>query len=497
LQTADVVIIGGGVIGCLTARALSRYQLRILLIEKESDIGASTSAANSALVHPGYDPVPGTLKAKLNVAANPMWDELATDLQFDFSRSGDYVVAIGNEELPELERLMKQGKQNGVPGMQIISAEEMRRREPGINPLISGALWASTGGICDTFGVTLSAAENAVQNGLQFLLNTSFEDFIFRDEQIIGVKTNHGDIACRWVVNAAGLYADEVMHKAGVRLEFKITPRRGEYFILDRVDMIIHTVVFPVPTAVSKGILVAATVHENTLIGPNAQDIVDKENKTNSPEGMQEVLTGAQKLFPAITPRSVIAQFAGLRAGGNAACEDASVNYHNDFIIEIPTRVRGLVNLGGIESPGLTCAPAIANRVVELLKDAGENLVERKEWNPIRLARPRFRKLNNDQRKELIYRDKRYGRMVCRCENVTEGEIVAEIHSPIPATTYDAIKRRTWLGTGRCQGGFDLPRVSAILARELGISPLKVTKKGNGSEFLARLTKEVETGHAS
>ncbi len=466
-------------------------------MEKESDIGSATSAANSALVHPGYDPLTGTLKAKMNVAANPMWDELAADLQFDFSRTGDYVVAIGKEELPELERLMKQGKQNGVPGMQIISAEEMRRREPGINPLVSGALWASTGGICDTLGVTLAAAENAVQNGLRILLNTSFENFIFKDKQIIGVKTNRGEFSCRWVVNAAGLYSDEIMHKAGVRPEFKITPRRGEYFILDRAEMTIHTVVFPVPTAVSKGILVAATVHENTLIGPNAQDIEDKENKTNSLEGMQEVLTGAQKLFPAITPRSVIAQFAGLRAGGNAACEDASVNYHNDFIIEIPTHVRGLVNLGGIESPGLTCAPAIANRVVELIKDAGEKLVEKKEWNPIRPARPRFRHLDNEQRKALIRKDERYGRVICRCENVTEGEIVAEIHASIPATTYDSIKRRTWLGTGRCQGGFDLPRVTAILARELGISPLKVTKKGNGSEFLARLTKEVETGNAS
>jgi glycerol-3-phosphate dehydrogenase len=297
-------------------------------------------------------------------------------------------------------------------------------------------------------------------------------------------------------VNAAGLYADEVMHKAGVRPEFNITPRRGEYFILDRMDMTIHTVVFPVPTAISKGILVAATVHENTLIGPNAQEIEHKENKANSSEGMQEVMTGAQKLFPSISPRSVIAQFAGLRAGGNASCEDASVNYHSDFIIEISQNVQGLINLGGIESPGLSCAPAIAQRVVELLKDAGEKLVEKKAWNPTRLARPRFRHLDNEQRKALIKKDERYGRVVCRCENVTEGEIAAEIHAPVPARTYDALKRRTWLGTGRCQGGFDLPRVTAILARELSISPLDITKKGTGSEFLARPTKAVEVDNA-
>jgi glycerol-3-phosphate dehydrogenase len=480
----------------MIARTLSRYQLSILLIEKENDIGTATSAAHSGLVHPGYDPLPGTLKAKMNVIANPMWDALAAELQFSFQRSGDYVVAIGNDELPKLEVLMQQGKHNGVPGMQLISAEEMRHREPLINPQVSGALFASSGGICDPFAVTLAAAENAVQNGVSLLLDNEFLDFIMEKNHIVGIKTNRGDFACRWAVNAAGLYSDEVMHKAGVRPDFQITPRKGEYFILDRNELAIHNVLFPVPTEVSKGILVSTTTHGNTFIGPNAHDQSDKSDTDNTSPGQQEILEGGKKLIPDIEAGQVIAIFAGLRAGGNAPCETPNINYAHDFVIEIPSHVQGLVNLGGIESPGFTSSPAIAMRVIELLKDGGEKLVERRDWNPIRPARPRFRDMDNQERKKLVEKDERFGRIICRCENITEGEIVAEIHSPIPARSYDAIKRRTWLGTGRCQGGFDMPRVTAILARELGVSPLQVSKKGEGSEYLTRLTKNEDVPDA-
>jgi len=492
----DIIIIGGGVVGCMLARTLSRYQLDILLIEKESDIGSGTSAANTALIHPGYDPHPGSLKAKMNVAANPLWDNLAAELNFDFKRSGDYVVAIGPDELPKLDLLLQQGKQNGVPGMRFISSEEMRRREPLINPEVSGAIFAVTGGICDPFMVTLAVGENAIQNGIKILLETSFKDFIFEGTRIIGIKTNHGEFLSRWVINSTGLFSDEVMHKASVRPEFKITPRRGEYFILDGADMTINSVYFPVPSAISKGILVTTTVHGNTLLGPNVQEIEDKNDLSNTSSGLQEVLDGALKLVPSIKPHSIIATFAGLRAGGNAPCQTPGVNYQHDFVIEIPQLVPGLVNLGGIESPGFTSAPAIALQVIELMKDAGEKFKEKEGWNPIRLSRPQFRHLNNQQRQVIIEKDSRYGRVVCRCENITEGEIVAEIHGLIPARTYDAIKRRTWLGTGRCQGGFDMPRVTAILARELGISPLQVTKKGGASVFLTRQTKQVEVDDA-
>jgi glycerol-3-phosphate dehydrogenase len=488
----DVIVIGAGVVGSLVARALSRYRLSILLIDKEADVGAGTTAANSAIVHAGYDPVPGTLKAVLNVAGNRMWDTLAGELNFPFDRRGDYVVAIGEAEVPHLHALIERGKHNGVPGMRLISSAEMRRREPHINPDVSAALFAATGGICDPFAVTVAAAENAVMNGVTLMVETSFEDFVIDGGRIVGVETNRATLGCRWAINAAGLSSDQVMHRAGVRPEFTITPRRGEYLVLDRAEVAIDTVLFPVPTAVSKGIVVAATTHGNVVIGPTAHEIGDRTDTSVTRVGLEEVWRGTSKLVPGLDRRHVIAVFAGLRAAGNAPCETPGVDYGHDFVVEIPRSVEGFVNLGGIESPGLTSAPAIAERVVELLNDGGERLVERPDWNPIRPARPRFRDLTREQQAELVRRDPRYGRIVCRCETVVEGEIIAEIHAPIPARTYDALKRRTWLGTGRCQGAFDTPRVVAILSRELGCSPLEVTKKGPGSELLARPTKAAE-----
>ncbi len=486
----DIVIIGGGVVGCMVARFLSRYRLKLLLIEKEADIGMGASSANSAIVHAGYDPPPGSLKAIMNVAANPMWDALSGELGFAFERRGDYVVAIGADELPKLEFLLAQGKRNGVPGMYLISADEMRRREPNINPEVSGALWAPTGGICDPFAVTVAAGENAVQNGADVMLETACEGFVIEDGRIVAVKTNRGEFGCRWVVNAAGLYADDVMHAAGVRLDFLIRPRRGEYCILDRAEITINNVMFPVPSEVSKGILVTASLHGNTIIGPNAALIDDKEDKAITPEGLDEVWQGAQKLIPALDWRHVIAVFAGLRAHGNARSASPALDYGNDFLIETSEEIKGLINLGGIESPGLTAAPAIALRVIELLKDGGEVLEEKPEWQPVRPPRPVFRHLDRAGQARLVASNPHYGRVVCRCEMVTAGEILAEMKAPIPALTYDAIKRRTWLGTGRCLGAFDMPRVVELLAQEQGVPPLAVSKKGGGSEFLMRTTKE-------
>ncbi len=486
----DMVIIGGGVVGCMVARELSRYALKIAILEKNADIGAETSAANSAIVHAGYDPLPGSLKAELNVLGNAMWDELSAQLDIPFVRKGDYVVAIGEEELPALRKLFEQGQQNGVPGLEMVSAEEMRRREPMINPAVSGAFWAKTGGMCDPFAATIAAAENAVVNGVKVFLNTQFESFLMEGSRISGVHTSQGDFTSRWVINAAGVYADEVMHAAGVHPEFKITARRGEYFILDRAGCALDHILFPVPSAAGKGILVTATVHGNVIVGPNATLLDDKENKAVSAAGMDEIWNGALKLVPGLQRSSIIAQFAGMRAHGNAASPDPSMNYQHDFMIEIAQEVQGLINLGGIESPGLTAAPAIALRVVEMLKSAGESLTEKSDFNPIRKQRPRFSHLSHAEREKLIQQNPQYGRVICRCEMVTEGEIVAEIHSPIPATTYDAIKRRTWLGTGRCLGGFDMPKVVEILARELACSPFEITKKGAGSEYLFCHTKD-------
>ncbi len=491
MQKYDIIIIGGGVIGCMTARALSHYDLKVLLIERESDIGMGASSANSAIVHAGHDPMPGSLKAEMNRLANPMWDQVSMELGIPFKRCGAYIVSVGEEEFGCLAALKERSEKNGVSA-EIISADEMRRREPLVNPAVSGALFTPTAGMVDPFAACVASIENAIQNGVEVRTETAFTGFIMQGKKITGIHTNQGDFACRWVVNAAGTYSDEVMHAAEVRQDFKITPRRGEYYLLDKAEIEMNNILFPVPSAVSKGILVLGSTHGNVLVGPNSQSTNDKENKAVTPEGLAEIWQGAQKLVPSITPRTIIAVFAGLRATGNAACLTPGVNYHNDFVIERAAEVEGLINLAGIESPGLTAAPAIARRVTELLKDAGEPMTEKQGWDPIRSARPRFNHLSREEQAALVAKNPLYGRIICRCEMITEGEIVAEIHAPLPALTYDAIKRRTWLGTGRCLGSFDMPRVVSILARELNLPLTAINKKGPGSEFLQRQTKEVE-----
>ena len=493
----DIIIIGGGIVGSMAARFLSKYELDILLIEKEADIGMGTSSANTAAVHAGYNALPGTNKAITNGIAIKMWPKLSQELGIPYERCGDYVVAVSDADMEMLNTLLERGKANGVPDMEIISGDEMRHREPLIRKDTIGALWIPTGGISDPFAATVAAAENAVMNGVEVKLNTVFKDFLMEDNRIIGVKTNQGEFESRWVVNASGLYADEVMHKANVRPEFKIQPRRGEYVILDKADFQLtrNTILFPTPSDKGKGIVVTSTLHGNVIVGPNANFVNSKENKEVTKEGIEEIWSGGSKLVPPINRRNIIAEFAGLRATGNAPTPNPEIDYNQDFIIEIPENVEGLVNLGGIESPGFTSAPAIALKVVELLEGAGETLKEKTDWNPIRPPRPVFRHLNREEQAALVEKDPAYGRIVCRCEMVTEGEIRAEIHAPIPATTYDAIKRRTWLGTGRCQGGFDTPRVVQILAEELGLTQEEITKKGKGSPFLFRRTKNVEKDH--
>ncbi len=487
----DIIIIGGGVVGCMTARALSRYAPKVLLIEKQADIGMGASSANSAIIHAGHDPVPGTLKARLNKLGNPMWDRLSSELGIPFKRCGAYVVALNSDEPGCLVELKQRAVENGVTA-EIIDGAEMLRREPKVNPAVTGALFTPTAGMVDPFAACIAPLENAIQNGVEVKVETAFEDFIFDGDRIIGIKTNQGEYGCRWVINAAGVYSDEVMHKAGVHPEFKITPRKGEYFILDQAEIDLQNILFPVPTSVSKGILVLGSTHGNTLVGPNSNLVDDKEDTAVSGSGMAEIWQSAQKLVPSLNQRAIIAVFAGDRATGNATCNSSGVDYHHDFLIETAAAVHGLVNAAGIESPGLTAAPAIAEYIIELLKDAGEHLDAKPDWNPVREPRPRFKHLSREEQITLGESDPAYMRIICRCEMVTEGEIIAEIHAPLPAKTYDAIKRRTWLGTGRCLGSFDMPRVVDILSRELGVSPLQVTKKGRGSELLARPTKEVE-----
>jgi glycerol-3-phosphate dehydrogenase len=477
----DVIIIGAGVVGAHIARALSRYRLEILLLDKAADVGDGTTKANTAIVHAGYDAKPGTNKARFNLAGNALFETICGELDVEFDRCGSYVVGVSEADRATLDDLYRRGLANGVPGLELISGPEMRRREPGLTEDTVGALFAATGGIVDPFALCYAAAENAVANGVHLLLETEVQGFLREGEAIVGVATNRGPFRGRWVVISAGLWADDLMRAAGLD-GFAITPRKGEYFVLDREARAeVRNVLFPCPTPVSKGILVTPTIHGNVMLGPTAEDIEDKENTSTTAEGLNEVLTGALRLMPHLSPRWIIRSFTGLRAAGNTG----------DFLIEMPKETPGLLVLAGIESPGLTASPALAEHVVGMLGEAGLPLAERPEFNPIRHGIPRFALLSREQQEALIAADERYGRVICRCETVTEGEIVAACHSPIPARTYDAMKRRTRIGTGRCQGAFDTPLVLEIMAREYGVSPLELTLKGGASHMLARPTKEV------
>lgn len=477
----DVIVVGAGVVGSLIARALSRYRLRILLVDKESDVGEGTTKANTAIVHAGYDAKPGTLKARFNMAGNAMFDSLCEELDVEFDRCGTYVVGVSEADRATLADLYSRGVDNGVPGLEIIDGDEMRRREPSVSPDTVGALYAATGGIVDPFGLCIGAAESAILNGVELSLETRVTGFVREGDRITGVLTNRGALRSRRVVIAAGLWADDLMHAAGLD-GFTIVPRKGEYFVLDRrAAALVNSVLFPCPTPVSKGILVTRTIHGNVMLGPNANNIDDKDDVATTTEGLNEVMSGALNLVPALDSRDVIRTFAGLRAGGSTG----------DFNIAVPDEPKGLVVLAGIESPGLTSSPAIAEHVVHLLGEAGLELAPRPDYTPIRRGIPRFSHLAREEQSALIAQDPRYGNVVCRCETVTEGEIVAACHAPIPARTYDAVKRRTRVGTGRCQGGFDTPLVIEIMSRELGVDPLTLTKRGTGSPFLCRKTKEV------
>ena len=478
----DVLIIGAGIVGCMIARTLSRFKLSVGLLDSANDVGTGQSGSNSAIIHCGHDPVPGSNKAVMNRRGNELWrTRIAEELDVPFEQTGSYIVAVGPEEFPLLQPLLERGQENQIEGLEIIGREALLAKEPLLSSQVSGALWTPTAGIVDPFAGVYAAAENAAVNGVTIILDAEVQGLVIQEGVIKGVATSRGEYQATWVINSAGLHSDDIMHMAGDHPEFKITPRKGEYFIFDPARIQLSNVLFPLPTEKGKGILVTATAHGNVLIGPNAQDISDKDDLSLTRPGMDEVFNNARRLVPSLDKRAIIASFAGLRATGN---------WHKDFLIELSTSAKGLLNLAGIESPGYVSAPAIAERVEQMLRQAGANLKEKETWKPRRVAPPSFKHLSHEARAKLIKEKPLYGRIVCRCEQVTEGEVIAAIHSPVPARSYDGVKRRCWLGTGRCQGGFDTPRVLEILSRELGVPMTQITKKGCGSEYLYRRTKE-------
>lgn len=480
----DVVVVGAGIVGSLIARELSRYRLRIALVERADDIGTGASGANSAILHSGYDPEPGTLKASLNIRGSELWRDLAPELEVRHSYCGSLVVATNAAEVPTLRALIDRAAKNGVHGAQLLTRQETIEREPLITSNAVASLWTPTAGIVDPFGAVLAASESAVMNGVELRLRTEVTNIELNEDTTVDIGTTAGRIAARYVVNAAGVRSDQLLRMTGDRPRTEIDPRRGEYFALDPARVRVRTVLFPVPSDVGKGTLVTPTAFGNTMIGPNAHHVTGREDTRTSAEGLDEIFRNARNLVPAIDRRDVIASFAGVRASRR----DGS-----DFLIELSRKLPRVVHLVGIESPGFVSAPAIAELAIELLSRAGLELMRRDDWTPRRPVAPSFRHLTHDERAVLVEHDRRYGRIVCRCQLVTEGELVAAIHGPIPAKTYDALKRRCWIGTGRCQGGFDYNRVISILSRELGVSAEEITKNGPGSPFVFRETKSETT----
>ncbi len=473
----DVAVVGAGVIGSLIARELSRYNIRIALVEKHNDMAMGTSKANSAIVHAGFDAKPGSLKAKLNVEGTALMPELCKTLSVPFKPIGSLVVAFSDEEVETLGELLERGNTNGVPGLEIYDAAKLREAEPNISDEAKAALWAPSAGIVCPYELTIAAAENAVVNGAEFIRNFEVKKIDFSGSEF-ALSNGESEITAKYVINAAGVYCDEIAALIG-DTSVHTMPRKGEYMLCDKsVGKLANHTIFQCPSKMGKGILVTPTVDGNLLLGPSALDIEDKEDVATTAGTLADVLEIAKKSVPCLTTREVITSFAGLRAH----CD------RDDFIIEPSEKNAQFINVAGIESPGLSSAPAIALYVKDMIIKALD-CEEKNDFKPDREEPVRFRHMSNEERKALIEKNPAYGRIICRCETITEGEILDAIHAPAGARDVDGVKRRTRAGMGRCQGGFCGSKVVELLARELGVEINEITKFGGNSKILYERTK--------
>ena len=468
----DAVVIGGGVTGCAVARELSRYELHIALVEREEDVCSGTSKANSAIVHAGHDAVPGSVKARFNVEGNQMMGELAKDLDFEFERNGSLILCFAEEDRPALQELYDKGIKNGVPDLKIITGDEARTMEPNVSDAVVAALYAPTGGIVCPFGLTIALAENACDNGVEFLFNTKVDNVV-KTETGYDLQTGDGVIHTTYVINAAGVYADEIHNMVSGR-KLHITPRKGDYCLLDKeAGNHVHHTIFQLPGKLGKGILVTPTIHGNLLTGPTAKNIEDKESTATTALELAEIMEKGSVSVKNGPFRQVITSFSGLRAH-----EDG-----DDFIVGEAEDAPGFFDAAGIESPGLTSAPAIGVYLAEeVAKKAGA--AKKADWNKTRKGFVRPEKMTMEERAALIKEHPEYGTIICRCEGVSEGEIIDAINRTLGAVSLDGIKRRVRQGMGRCQAGFCTPRTMEILARERGIEMEQICKNAPGSNML-------------
>ena len=473
----DAVIVGGGAVGCAVARWLSRYRLRICLAERGEDVCVGTSKANSAICHAGFDAPIGSAKARFNVAGSRMMEALSLELDFPYRRCGALVLCFDEADIPRLEELKRRGERNGVEGLTVLDRASLRRQEPRVSPEAAAALYAPTSAIICPFGMTIALAENAAANGCEFRFDTEVRR-IRRQGGHFLLETNRGTLESRVVIAAAGVYGD-ALHNQLCETKLTIVPRRGEYCLLDRRDgeLVQHTI-FQLPSAMGKGVLVSPTVHGNLLVGPTAVDQEEKDCTATTAAGLRRVAETAARSVPSLPMRDVITSFAGLRAHLTGGDDDFIVGESAD----------GFFEAVGIESPGLSSAPAIGRYLAELAA-AKLDAAEKADFIPERRDIPRPREMDLAARQALIEKDPAYATVVCRCEQITEGEIREAIRRG--ARSLDGVKRRVRAGMGRCQGGFCTARVLELLHQELGVPMTELTKGGGESRLLAGRTKEV------
>lgn len=477
----DCIIIGAGVTGTCIARELSRYEFKTCVLEKGDDVAFGTSKGNSGVIHSGFDAKPKTLMAELNVQGNELLWKLAEDLDFPVKKNGALVVCTLEDERYKLDELLSQSQKNGVPGVRILEKDEVLAMEPNLTEKTVAALYAPTGGVICPFNLAIAMGENANTNGVKFQFETEVIEII-KESNAYLIKTNQGDFKTRCVVNAAGVYAD-LFHNMVSENKIHITARKGEYLLFDKeLGSVFTTSVFPLPGKMGKGVLTAPTIHGNLYVGPSANDVEDKESLNTTAEVLDDLIEKAMAnhlMRKPLPMNKIITSFSGLRAH-----ED-----RHDFIVEEVPDAPNFFDAAGIESPGLTSAPAIGVRIAKLISEKF-NLSEKKNFISKRMGIPHLESMTLDEQQALIKKDPSFGHILCRCEMITEGAVISAINRPIGARSLDAVKRRTRAGMGRCQGGFCTPRIMEILSKELQIEMTEITKKGGSSKMLFGKNKD-------
>ena len=482
----DVLIIGAGCVGSMTASLLSRRKCKVAVAEAACDVAMGATCANSAIVHAGYDALPGTQKAKFNVRGNILMKKLCRQLDVEIRECGSHVIGFDEADRKKLEELYERGVKNGVPDLRIIDGDELRKMEPNVSKEAKCSLYAPSAAITCPYGITIAAAENAAVNGVDFHFNFKVDRCTEKDG-IYTVYAGEKEISAKYVLNCAGVHSAELAAILGEKdFPITITPRRGEYYILDKIcGNMANSTLFVCPSERGKGILVSPTVHGNLIVGPNAHEIDDPEDKSVTAAGLAEIAEGAKRIMPSINLRNAITTFAGVRPTPNTY----------DFYIKPSEQLHGVIHAVGVESPGFAASPAIAEYLVELLGGEGFCPEEDDEYIPTRRKdgnHKQFNRMTPEEKNEACRKDPSYGKIVCRCETVTEGDLIDAIRAPIPAVTVDMLKKRLRAGMGRCQGGFCSPRVAVLIAEETSCTLDKVTKSGGGSWLVTKRNTDGE-----